>query len=95
MFEITAFSKAIKNQPIGIALGAVLASFLRFICHFVSGVTIWGEYADGWKSVWGYSFGYNGFYMLFEGIISVVGMVALAIVLDLKSPSLLRRKSGK
>ena len=90
-----AFSKAIKNQPIGIALGAVLASFLRFICHFVSGVTIWGEYADGWKSVWGYSFGYNGFYMLFEGIISVVGVVALAIVLDLKSPSLLRRKSGK
>lgn len=87
------FSNLIKNQPIGIALGAALASLLRFVCHFISGVTIWGEYADGWKSVWGYSFGYNGFYMLFEGIISVVGVVALAIALDLKSSSLLRKKA--
>ena len=86
------FAKVVKSQPVSVAMGAVLASALRFVCHFVSGVTIWGEYADGWKSVWGYSFGYNGFYMLFEGIISVVAVVALAVVLDLKSQSLLRKK---
>ncbi len=70
-----------KHTTVGIALGAITASLLRFLCHFTSGVTIWGEYADGWKSVWMYSLGYNGFYMLFECIITVVGVVAFSLIL--------------
>ncbi len=87
------FRKVIKQQAVAIGIGAALASLLRFACHFISGVTIWGEYADGWKSVWAYSFGYNGFYMLFEGIITVVGVVALSIFFDFKKPNLIRTKS--
>lgn len=87
------FRKAIKQQTVAIGIGAVAASALRFLSHFISGVTIWGEYAGGWKSVWTYSFGYNGFYMLFEGIITVVGVVALALVFDFHSPNLIRKKS--
>ncbi len=82
------FRNAVKNQTLGLALGGFVASLLRFICHFVSGVTIWGEYADGWKSVWAYSFGYNGFYMLFECILTVVGVVALSMFFNFKSASL-------
>ena len=89
------FRKAVKNQTLALALGAVFASLFRFICHFISGVTIWGEYADGWQSVWAYSFGYNGFYMLFEGIITVVGVVVLSLVLDFNSPTLIRKKKAK
>lgn len=85
--------KVIKQQPIAIGLGAIIASALRFICHFISGVTIWGEYAGGWKSVWTYSLGYNGLYMLFECIITVVGVVALSLVFDLQSKNLIRKKS--
>lgn len=87
------FRKAIKQQALAIGVGAAVASALRFISHFISGVTIWGEYAGGWKSVWTYSFGYNGFYMLFEGIITIVGVVALALVFDFHSPNLIRKKS--
>lgn len=86
------FRKAVKNQTLALALGGAFASLFRFICHFISGVTIWGEYADGWKSVWAYSFGYNGFYMLFEGIITVVGVVVLSLVLDFNSPTLIRKR---
>ncbi|MCH5317365.1 MAG: energy-coupled thiamine transporter ThiT [Eubacterium sp.] len=86
------FKKAIKNQTASLALGAFVASLLRFICHFVSGVTIWGEYADGWQSVWAYSFGYNGFYMLFECIITVVAVVGLSFVLDFNKENLSRKK---
>lgn len=84
--------RKLKNETLGLALGAALASLLRFLCHFISGVTIWGEYADGWQSVWSYSFGYNGFYMLFEGIISVVGVVALSLALDLRKPDLIKKR---
>lgn len=89
------FRKIVKNQTLSLALGAVAASLMRFICHFISGVTIWGEYADGWRSVWAYSFGYNGFYMLFEGIITVVGVVVLSLVLDFNSPNLLKKRKSK
>lgn len=87
------FKKAIKNQAVALGLGAFVGSLLRFLCHFISGVTIWGEYADGWKSVWAYSAGYNGSYMAAEAAISVVGVVLLSIVLDFSSPTLIRKKS--
>ncbi len=83
-----AFFRRLKNQPLGIGLGAATGSALRFLCHFISGVTIWGEYANGWQSVWVYSLAYNGSYMLVEGIVTVVGVVALALVLNFKAPNL-------
>ena len=86
------FKKVIKNQTAALALGAFVASLLRFICHFVSGVTIWGEYADGWQSVWGYSLSYNGSYMLVEAIITVVAVVGLSLVLDFNKENLRRKK---
>lgn len=86
------FRKVVKNQTLALALGGAFASLFRFVCHFISGVTIWGEYADGWKSVWAYSFSYNGYYMLFEGIITVAGVVALSLVLDFSTQKLIRSK---
>lgn len=89
------FKKAVKNQAVALGLGAFVASLLRFICHFISGVTIWGEYADGWKSVWIYSLGYNGSYMAAEAALSIVGVMLLAVVLDFNSPTLIRKKKAK
>lgn len=89
-----AIFKKLKNQTLALGLGAAAASALRFICHFISGVTIWGEYADGWKSVWAYSFGYNGFYMLFEAIITVIGVVALSFALDFNNADLRKKKKA-
>ncbi len=87
------FKKAVKNQTVALGLGAFVGSLLRFVCHFVSGVTIWGEYADGWKSVWVYSAGYNGSYMAAEALISVIGVVLLSAVLDFSSATLIRKRS--
>lgn len=80
-----------RLQPVALGISAVVASALRLLCHFISGVTIWDEYADG--SVWIYSLAYNGFYMLFEGIITVVGIVALGLVLDFHSPNLTKKRA--
>ena len=89
------FKKVIKNQTVALALGAFVGSLLRFICHFVSGVTIWGDYAGGWKSVWAYSAGYNGGYMAVEAAISVVAVIALSLVLDFSKENLKKTKKSK
>lgn len=75
-----ALFRKMKNRALGVGLGAVAASAMRFICHFISGVTIWGEYADGWAGVWIYSLTYNGSYMLAECIVTIVGAAALISV---------------
>ncbi len=87
------FKKSVKNQSLAIGLGAFVGSLIRFICHFISGVTIWGEYANGWKSVWVYSLGYNGSYMAVEAVISVVVVVLLSFVLDFNQVDLKKRKA--
>ena len=86
------FRNSISNQSLGIGLGAAASSIMRFVCHFISGVTIWGDYADGWAGVWVYSFAYNGSYMLVECIITIIGTAALALVVDFKSTDLRRKK---
>ncbi|MDO4380668.1 MAG: energy-coupled thiamine transporter ThiT [Clostridia bacterium] len=88
------FKKKIKNQALSLASAGAVVSVLRFICHFISGVTIWGGYAED-QPVWLYSLTYNGGYMLPELIITVVGALAVGSIFDLDSPKLKTLKSEK
>lgn len=78
-------SKLFKNKLLGVGVGTAIAVLFRFLCHFISGILIWGVYApEGW-SVWLYSLIYNGGYMLPELIITVLLAVAIyALVLERK-----------
>lgn len=89
------FRKAIQNQSLAIGAGAAAASAMRFLCHFISGVTIWGDYAEGWSGVWVYSLTYNGSYMLAECIVTVIGTAALALAVDFRNPDLRRKKTAE
>lgn len=82
------FKNKIKNHVVALALGGGVVSVIRFVCHFISGVTIWGDYAEGAQAVWEYSFTYNAGYMVPELIITVVGCVVLASIFDLNSREL-------
>lgn len=82
------FKNKIKNPVLSIALGGAVVSVIRFICHFISGVTIWGDYSGGAQAVWEYSLTYNAGYMVPELIITVVGCVVLASIFDLSSPEI-------
>jgi thiamine transporter len=45
--------------------------FLRFFCHFITGMTIWGQWDDGFWGAFIYSMTYNGGYMLPEAIFTL------------------------
>ena len=84
----------IKNDVLAISLGGVLVTVIRFICHFISGATIWKEYAEG-APVLEYSFTYNAGYMFPELIITVVGLVVIAGVFDINSLELKTKKKSE
>ena len=81
------FKNKMKNDSIAIALGGAVVTTIRFICHFISGATIWKDYADG-APVLEYSLKYNASYMLPELIITIVGLVVLASIFDFNSVEL-------
>ncbi len=60
----------------GLYLGISFCIFFRFICHFITGVKIWGQWANG-MNVYTYSLLYNISYLLPELLITLVVSVIL------------------
>ena len=75
------FGRLFKHPVAQIVGGSTIAIALRFLCHFISGIVIWGSYAPEGQPVWLYSLSYNGFYILFELIVSVVVVLVLSRVI--------------
>ena len=79
-----------KNQTVSLAAGTVLVCVLRYLCHVITGCTVWAGIsiptADGML----YSLSYNAAYMVPELIITLAAAVYLSRVLDFRSPSLRR-----
>lgn len=83
-FTVLGFSGAFRNKLIsvrvfnrelkylGFILGIVLTVLIRFVCHYITGVVIWGQWAEG-MSPYLYSLLYNGQYMLPECIFTCIG----------------------
>ena len=72
-FIITAlFAKLWKrsDKEAFIYLGMTLGLLIRFLSHFVSGILIWGQWAEDMAPAL-YSFLYNGAFMLPELVITV------------------------
>ena len=76
------FAKPFTNRIAGVAVGTAVVCALRFICSWLSGILLWGEYQSyyDWAKgmpLWLYSLVYNGNYMLPETVITVIGAVVL------------------
>lgn len=65
-----------KNGVWGICFSISVAMIGRFLCHFVSGVILWGT-LDVFNNPYIYSLCYNGAYMLPELVLTVIGAVLL------------------
>lgn len=63
-------------------LSAVIVTTARYLCHILSGILIWGVYAQEGQSVLAYSLIYNGSYMIPEIIITSIVISALVPVIE-------------
>jgi thiamine transporter len=60
-----------------VVMGAFLGSALRYLCHVISGIVFFGEYAPKGQPVTIYSLLYNGTYMLPSFIISAIIIIVV------------------
>lgn len=77
------FAKLLKRKIFGYAFGAFTVCMMRFVCSFLSGAILWGEYITwGFENVWAYSFVYNLSYMLPNAVLSAIIIASLCTALN-------------
>lgn len=79
------FAKPFKNKLVGYTSGALVVTFIRFLCSFLSGILIWDSFAPEGQPVWLYSLTYNGGYMIPNMVVTAVIIALLCLVLDPKT----------
>ena len=90
-FTVMCLSGLWRNKGFwGIIAGTALAVFARFVCHFISGVVLWGT-LDVFGNPYVYSLVYNGAYMLPELVFTMFGTFALYKTTGIKAISKLVR----
>ena len=61
-----------KTQELGVYFGMCLVVLLRFFCHFITGVAIWGQWAPEGMGKYLYSLAYNGSFLSVDFAICIV-----------------------
>ena len=89
------FRRLLKNQSLAVVTGTLFASIVRYICHVISGATVWAGLSIPTEAALLYSLSYNATYMIPETIILVLTAGYLASALDFKGRELRRLKSDK
>ena len=84
------FKGKIKDSGVAVGAAALIVCVLRYLCHVISGCTVWAGVsiptADGLL----YSFVYNAAYMVPETIVTVIGAYFAAKVFTLNSDQIKR-----
>lgn len=78
------FRKCVKNQAVGLMLGSVLVCVLRYVCHVISGATVWVGISIPTAAALNYSFIYNATYMIPETIITAVIAVYIGSTINFR-----------
>ena len=81
------------SQGAALSLGALLTSAVRYICHVISGATVWAGLSIPSGAALIYSFGYNATYMIPETIILVLAALYLGQLVDFEREIPTRKRS--
>ncbi len=90
-----AFRGVIKNQAAAITAGSVLVCVLRYICHVISGATVWAGISIPTAAAMSYSLIYNATYMLPEMIIMVIVSLYIGSMIDFRAAEPVRMKRAE
>lgn len=88
------FRKTVKDQGNAMALGALLACVLRYICHVISGCTVWAGVSIPTSDGLLYSLGYNATYMIPETLLTIVGAYYVGSLFTVTESKIVRRPAS-
>lgn len=92
------FRKVVPNQATSMTYGVMLACALRYICHVISGATVWAGLSVPTAAALGYSFIYNATYMIPETLVTLAATFYICSSIDFTSEMprrIIKEKSTK
>lgn len=89
------FKRVEKRQNLAFLYGILTASVLRYLCHVISGATVWAGLSIPDNAALLYSLSYNATYMIPETIVLVAVGVYLTSVVDFRAQYPTRMKMEK
>ncbi len=88
------FRGVIKDQAKAMAVGALVACVLRYICHVISGCTVWAGVSVPTSDGLIYSLGYNATYMIPETLLTIVGAYYVGSLFTVTESRIVRRSAS-
>ncbi|MBE6663918.1 MAG: hypothetical protein E7602_05390 [Ruminococcaceae bacterium] len=79
------FRRIEKRQNLAFLYGILVASLLRYICHVVSGATVWAGLSIPTNAALIYSLSYNATYMIPETIVLIAVGIYLTSMIDFRN----------
>ena len=76
------FRKQGRSQASALIYGALFVSALRFVCHYISGVTVWRNISIPLSAAYLFSLVYNATYMIPETIVLLIATLYIGSILD-------------
>lgn len=76
--------RKVKDQKMGLAMGALAASIVRYLCHVISGATVWAGLSIPTASALSYSLVYNATYMIPEALVLMAASFYIASGIDFR-----------
>lgn len=89
------FKGRTKNDSSAMLLGALMASVLRYVCHVISGATVWAGLSIPTSAALLYSLGYNATYMIPESAVLLLAVRYVGASLDVTAPIPMPKKREK
>ncbi len=78
------FRNKFSSQASSMFTGALIASVLRYVCHVISGATLWAGLSIPTGAALLYSLGYNATYMIPESVVLLLAVFYIGSSLDFK-----------
>ena len=82
-------------QPFALLFGTLLVGIVRYICHVISGATVWAGLSIPTEAALVYSLGYNATYMIPETIVTMIAAYYIGTVLDFGGTEVTRYTAKK
>ena len=83
------------SQGTSLAVASVVTGLLRYLCHVVSGFTVWRDMSVPFGQSLAYSLSYNATYMIPEILLLVFGSVYLSRFLSFESAEITRAEARR
>ncbi len=87
--------KKIHSQSTALLCGTVFVCILRYLCHVISGATVWAGLSIPTNAALIYSIGYNATYMIPEAIITAAVAYYVGSIIDFRNDTITNIKKSE